>query len=937
MITLKSWKILFTIAACIISIIFIASPTITLNQYKSFAQRITGNNQLEIKTLGDVTLNILPLKLVFHNIILNYKSKNLMIAQKMEIPLSIWGISSISIIKKFDEITFSNGVFSIQNLQRFLNESDANLQTKLGLKKLYLRNFSYSYEKRLVYNEAVQPIIKSTIIKNNGSIYDYRSEIIIGNDIVKSNTTIDRTNPDKIVLTADITSKYFNISVYPDKAKTDKHKGHTHLNHKLSIIVNDLRSIFSMMLSDDIENINYQNKNTNFDKNKSIGFKYESDFIVTSDFISIESATIKSPVIENFDSSIAIKIAKNHIEYYIDVSADKIDLSDLYLLKNNVPRIEKLKELIHHITITNFNLTSLLYTTGISKISVKELKTNDLIVELLKLEAIDLPDIIYFTTIEGKLAKNIHLNCNAKLINTPIHPQLDAEIYIKTIDPSSFSSWLGLKTKEKEFVNTYLKNATLNSKIYIVPFSISLEKFDIKSQDNHLFGRANLTKGAKQNMNFYLFLNGDKMDFNSLAEYYDHYLNILYNSDYDPTGEVYYNSTNNHNWLRKIKNRTCLNLNLKQALFKNIELKNFYTDIIVESGNFEINSLRFNSDPISADIKLKFSLPLFRPYINSSVYIKDANYNGIKKFIPNFEIKKNNFNFFSASQYDGHLNFDVTHLLLDDKTSLKNLKFKMKLLDGAIDIHDLEYDIFDGRAKMQTNIYLNDGTPQITAAFSTTNINPKKLFDSLWSIKNISGYTSFVGLINTVGATEDNIINNMNGQINFSCKGIKWMGIDLDEMIKITDYPTQGTIEHKIATLNYNSQYGDTYFDSIRGMINLDNGIAKINKTIFTNSRLSGSYTANVDINQKEIKSLMQVSFIPMGQYRPLNILITNNGSLNKQKRNVNMKEIFTFLNYDPEAKKQEEEKMRQSKVPIRGQIIYFLEEARKNQLTNKK
>lgn len=917
------------------------SRVMTFNQYKLYVQNLTkGDKNISIEVLGDVKLKLAPPTLVFNDTSISYKQRYMLKARTVEIPIGLSQIMN-SDMGQISKVTFDTGVANLKILQAFYENYRVDLSGALQAKQLIFRNFNYTSEEHTKFNNNNGTKIQTLTIKNHNKKYNYEINCLVRNiPIVLTGTLDNRANIDDAPIHGRITSKYFNIT-FAEGSTTSNTKASrktSQPNKQLVIDIYDLPTFYNAFVLGQNVNIDMNNKvdkehssGSNGDVAQSTPLNFTADLKMTDGLFSLNNMQITSKAVNNFMGYLSVKKSGAMVQYYVNIAVDKIDTTCI----KNLTKTSTFWNNILYVLNNNFDVAKLQNISGKAKINIKNVVQADGSMTNIVVDAIDLPEAKYLNKLKVSMPGETSLSGNAILHDNPIRPKLECNVNFAIGDMKAFANWSAMDREHAKFLQSRIKSFQSTSTVSIMPYHISIDDIKFKTDSvGRSSGKVQLT-----HQDVYLFWDGGNIDLDrlQLSKYYDDYITILHDSDSDVSGQTYFDKTNDYRWLRSMKAKVALNLNFNEVLFKGVKLHNFYSDASIWPNQLSINTLKFDSDPISADIKLAFSLPLFRPYIETVINIRQMNYKQAAELMPKFDEgtqndpMNRNINLFSAANYDAKVDVSGGNIQYNDKVALDNLKSSISLLDGEFDIQGLEYDVYNGTVKALANITLSSGVPQLDLTFSAANIDQNQLFSSFFGIDKFSGYVSFAGLLHATGLTPSDFIRSANGTVNFSCKNVKYSGFDLDSIIKTTD-DTSSAVHSKIAVLNYYSKYGDTFFDAIRGSINIKSGLARIGNTSLYNTRLTGAYAANFNMLDRNVKSILQISFLPVGYYnRVITIRMNSEGNLNNIRSNFDFNELYTYIGYDPKKDANENENARKSNTPLRAMIIVLFREEEMN------
>lgn len=934
-----NWKMIAAVVVVCVALlgggVFFIQTTI-LNDYESYIKNIVADDPtIKINIAGNIKFQVFPCSFVFHDVSIKYHEQYLLRAKIMRIPVSILRRVIQHKIDHVDEVVFDTGTINVKALQQFYEQYKENLGKKLQSQKLVFHNFNYTDEKRTKIVHTPQAVVQNgVIISNSDQTYNYKMEFLACNTILKLDGTINQSDKQHTKIYGKLTSKYFDISLNEDDDTTTGNEGKS---KNLSFNVYDLHAFYNAFVSQHGEgrkeatSVNARYGTTNKDDMNinqqegegKIPLQLTANLKISPHSIALSDIQILSDVVQGFKGYLSVQILNDDIMYYMKLNAKQITMPDTSGALNVVHYFKEKMSFISH---NNFDITSLHNISGKAQIRINNITSGkNSIMRDIVVDAINLPQAMYFSKFQIVMPQDTKLYGNATLYNTYMMPRFESDVRLETKNLEKFIHIMDEKLQNVSFAKAPIRNFTLSTNVLAMPYHISFSNAKLQVDDAyHITGSAQLMHQMVS-----IFVNGDFMDFDNLGftSYYENYLQALYHSDWDITGETYFDKTNDHRWLRSLKNNISLNLSFNKILFKDTQLRDFYSDISLSPSKLRVNVLKFDSDFIAPEIRLYFTIPLFRPYLDTTINIKNMDLERFSKFLPNFENRSNNehtkeMNFFSAVDYDGKVLANANAIKCSNETSLNDVILNASLDNGKFAINNLQYNVYDGKVKMLADIALNTGIPQIDMTFSVTNIDQKQLFRSLFGVDKLSGYINLAGVLAATGKTADGIIYTANAKVDFLCKDVKFTGMDLEKIIETTD-DLDGVVHNKVAIMKYYSQYGETFFDSIKGVMAIQGGIARVRDTELYNARLSGAYLANIDLMRLNLKSILQISFVPIGYYNStLGIKISSNGNIKSTKTDFDFQEVYNYIRYDPKKDESDDEKMRQSKIPLRATII---------------
>lgn len=524
----------------------------------------------------------------------------------------------------------------------------------------------------------------------------------------------------------------------------------------------------------------------------------------------------------------------------------------------------------------------------------------------------------FLSQFDSQLPGNAVFNATGLLDHNMIRPKFSGSTKIAIGDLKTFTSWLKIgKLAEKITDN----NVVIQSQFSIIPRNLKF--YDIKSSigNTEITGKYMVRHSGEARLNSKLSLKINEMDFNQLNIPYniDSVLYYLYLFDNDKSGNFFLKYTNDFAWLRMMPINLGFELEIDKVKYKDSIFQNFQSNIRFAPSNLYIDRIAFQNDAIDLDANGELALTALNPKINANVNINNLDGLAATKLIPsvkelkNFqseyiaEYKKHNndnllnienfisgdFNFFSCHNFTGNIKLNVKNYFRPD-LNLQNVSFDISLVEGAINLNASKGSIFGGEFQLSGNISNNSLIPGFNLIFSLSNFNPQQFLSYFFDLNFIKGYASISGVFDSSGKDIPTFFNNLNSSIKLLGKKITISGFDISELIKLTDVNLSKQQQAEILTTY--SVKGESLFDDMSGDIEIKKGIAEISGLTFKNNRVSGAYSAFIDIYNQLINGQGKMSFRPLNAPNIIDINMRHSGKIAEQTSGLDLTNLINFL-----------------------------------------
>ncbi|WP_425364032.1 AsmA-like C-terminal region-containing protein [Candidatus Tisiphia endosymbiont of Hybos culiciformis] len=264
----------------------------------------------------------------------------------------------------------------------------------------------------------------------------------------------------------------------------------------------------------------------------------------------------------------------------------------------------------------------------------------------------------------------------------------------------------------------------------------------------------------------------------------------------------------------------------------------------VSPGNIEISNLdiRTNSDYLNlsanllaSNIKPQLKVTINDGSLNVSYLTPESLLNLRNKLLNEFELEK----------IELKLDCMLSKITQDDLV-LQNVKFALANNNALFKISNLEANLLSGKLTAEGNILLDPYTLNFVYALNSidlaqlSNILPKGLLNNY-------GGMSINGTIATNGDNLKKLLYELNTQSEFVVKNAKISNLSIDsfiEKVNNKDYDLK-YLKEDLAHAMYQ---GQTELDSLRGNVQLKNGIVTIKDVVFNTKYSGGSASLAVNL-----------------------------------------------------------------------------------------
>jgi hypothetical protein len=658
--------------------------------------------------------------------------------------------------------------------------------------------------------------------------------------------------------------------------------------------------------------------------------KSSADILITDSLISVSNFIINSNSITNGRGELEWLFGFEQ-EIDANISFDKINIDTLF------PKVEGEKEeVFSSVTLLDNVIRPLINEFGADVRSQIFGGLNASINEILyngqKIENIAFNMDVY----NGDLALN-HFKLSAPgkasyLLNgnmsfNDVRPRFEGNSTLKVDDLVEFAKWLEIPLSDK--LEKQKPKLQFTSKVDLIPRSLRLSAIKFILGDTNIIGKAAFKDTGEKRLNTKLTLRINELNTNDyeLAQGVDELITQLYLNDKDKSGSRFIEYVKDYRWLRTFPLNLHAELLIDKAVYKDKNFTEVHSAFRIAPNNFTIDNLGINSDIIKVDGSIGMALTAIKPNITIDLNVKDIDLNIFTSLFPSRESlnqilvaqvlksyepskdapvekinavdkqaiinQQNIFNFYGINNFNCGFKINVDQIR-NNTIPILNMNADGLLNEGAIVFNLLKLNIFEGQLETKGSVSIASSVPNINFSYAINNFNPKSALDYFYDLDNFKGYMSANGSIAGSGYNMPMLLSSLKGNINFIGKKIDFTGMDLNEVIRITE--SAEPLNVRMDKLRNSSMTGDTLFDDVAGNIVFEKGIASLANMSLSTNRSRGFYSANIDYINKLISGRGKISFIPIGTATPINIDVDNKGKLENQIFATNVDEVVKFL-----------------------------------------
>ena len=545
-----------------------------------------------------------------------------------------------------------------------------------------------------------------------------------------------------------------------------------------------------------------------------------------------------------------------------------------------------------------------------------EIKVNELLINGQPIKNIDL----YSDIFEGRFILNqskfdlpgkASLTVDGALTHNDIRPKFDGHIVLDAPNFTELAKWLSIDEKTiKQFNNESL---SLKTSLSVIPRSIRFDNISMQIGDLRSIGSFSVRHYGEPRLYIRSTMRFNMVDFDKCgaSSQFDEFIAGLYSYDYDKSGAKVADLTGDFSWLRQFGYNLNFDFLFDRSKFKDAEYNQLNITGRVAPNSLSVDHFAFNSEDVTLNADWTLSTLDIMPKINANIhfdylhdsflqkiwpsasYLEDKKNKAYSELVSLGDINNNGINYYSLNSVNCELNLTINDYVSDALT-YQNLSTRAVINDGIVNISALSADIFSGKLKAVGNFVINSLITNGVATYTFNNFNSQELLQYLTNFPRLEGYFGASGSFSSKGSTFEDLIANLNGTHAFIGKAVNLENIDIGEIVKVTE--NRQPLENRIKALNYYLVNGVTVFDDVKGSLIIEKGSGLFKDVYFSNARVSGAYSAKVDLKNNLIGSLAKISFIPSGQATPLSIDFSSNGRLDQLQTTMNLDQVNQYL-----------------------------------------
>ncbi len=550
-----------------------------------------------------------------------------------------------------------------------------------------------------------------------------------------------------------------------------------------------------------------------------------------------------------------------------------------------------------------------------TKLNVKNITLNNDNIQNLKLDFSSWPSVqtkyskILVNNLSMLLPGNTEIITNGIISNSTV-PTYRGEINVISQNPKEYMDWRFNKKMSEEFNNS---TVSIKSDIVLMPYVFQLYNTQFASKNTQFISSLlALNYPGKDKLQLYAKISADNINLDDfdVDDKFDDIIYTLYSSDYDSSGEKFDQNTNNLNFLRNQKGFKNITLEVGKLIFKKQPFHNTHVNIDLSKDKLKIDHVNIKHKFGKYSGTFLLNLPGLKQSIEVDLYFTELHdqflylilpkqekfYQRYKSELASVGKEKTNvsdINFFSIGNFNGNFNCVV------DKLYFKDILFNKFLLKGEVKDRDINFkniSVSGFNGEIKANGYISTIRPVIMMKLGVGlgNVDPSLILEKLLNYKNYSGYVTTKGIFSSKGVNYEEIKQNLGGTLNIIGKNIVYNGLGLDELADLPQLKTN--LDYKLKRLNYYSRYGETKFNDVSGIINIENYLAQITNLKLDNDRLTGLSSLVYSFLDNSLSANSKFSFIPTQNSSPIVIDITNSGTLAKTKTTINISELENYL-----------------------------------------
>lgn len=633
------------------------------------------------------------------------------------------------------------------------------------------------------------------------------------------------------------------------------------INGKAEYLIQNLADILHILVPD-LDSVFRR-----FNQNEKINIKF--DILPTGQLLKLENVTIDS---NSFVGNGGVYLSRNdNVTSIIKLYFPKIDVKSLITSSNN---INQFSDSVFGLRLI-FDNKSIITNVLVDQIILG----SDEILNNTKLSFNLDKGVLVVNDFSGTIKSGGNFQLIGNVTQNSVRSILDGTIYLQHNDLNSVLNTLGYKQAVSKKPTAFM----LSSGLKLTLIDVYLQNLMLKTDNTKVTG--NITARFIGSMPHFIAT----LDFSSIDLNRDDYPIISPMIKFAKS--LSENMTDESYLAKYIPIRTAdylgnFDITINDLLIGSNSFGKAYILANVSPGNIGISNLdiRSNSDYINLSASLLASN--IKPQL--IVTINDGSLN-IHFLTPKslLNLRNNLLNEFDVEKIELKLNCALSKIIQNDLV-LQNVKLALANNNALFKIDNLEANLLSGKLKAEGNILLNPYTLNFVYALNAidfaqlSNILPRGLLDNY-------GGMSINGTFATHGNSLKELLYELNTQSEFVVKNAKISNFSVDSLIE--------KINNKDYSLKYlkddlaKSMYqGQTELNSLRGNLQLKNGIVTMKNLVFNTKYTSGAASLainiyNLDMVLSSILSFYIADLNPnldnsSNQNTPINLTIKTSGTI---------------------------------------------------------
>lgn len=646
------------------------------------------------------------------------------------------------------------------------------------------------------------------------------------------------------------------------------------------------------------------------------GITMKSSLKMNRGEISLNSISVSSENISKIIGQASLLLGYTS-ELSLNIEADTINLDKMLakLPKSQANNTNSPEEIIKSFLISfDFYIPSTI--SGSISAICKEIIINEKPIQNVTLDSSIFEGRFILSNSSADMPGNAKMNFSGALSHNDIRPKFEGVLNLEVNNYKDFATWTNL---EADFLDRFSKDKlVIESVVSIIPRSIKFENTNINWGALKLLGRFNLRNTGEKKLNVRASFRLNELDSNAykISDSIDSFISEMYAYDFDKSGNRIYSLTDDFKWLRNFPIDLNIDILIDQFKFRDVDFKKFFASTNVSSNYINIDQFMVDAQDISANGSIGLSTSGIAPKLKADITVTSMNEGILQRLMPDDAlllakqqevigqqpkevvqfVKPGSINFFGLNNFWADLRIKVDNYNSPSLT-YQNLDFKGQTQDGILTIESLTADIFEGKMELVGSVIFNTLVPYYTATLAINNFQLDEFLKYYASFNKVGGYFSTSGTISSKGSDRDEIYANLAADFNVLGKQVEWNGFDVGGLVKLTE--TKAGLPDKIQKMNIYTKEGQTVFDSLQASLKIESGIATISNATFANNRVSGAYSASIDMKNSLFSGVSRVSFLPYGKAGAITIDVSGTGKLSDYQPVLNMDKFVKFLRDD--------------------------------------